>query len=92
MRIIGYIQDNEMKITLLEMNHRVSVKFEMDMMEQTYKLRQDPSPEFLKSLDQMIKGPLRVEVIQKFKEMKVLYQQLAVNSTSNNPPSFPEII
>lgn len=92
MRIIGYIQDNEMKITLLEMNHRVSVKFEMDMMEQTYKLRQDPSPEFLKSLDQMIKGPLRVEVIQKFKEMKELYQQLTVNSTSNNPPSFPEII
>ena len=38
MRITGEISDPLMKITVLEMNSRTSIKFEFDSMEQTYKL------------------------------------------------------
>ena len=43
MRIIGEFDSNNVKVTVFSMNGRISVKFERDLMEQTYKFR-DGSP------------------------------------------------
>jgi hypothetical protein len=43
MRIIGEFDSSNVKVTVFSMNGRISVKFERDLMEQTYKFR-DGSP------------------------------------------------
>jgi hypothetical protein len=43
MRIIGEFDSENVKVTVFSMNGRISVKFERDLMEQTYKFR-DGSP------------------------------------------------
>lgn len=40
MRIIGYIEHPNLKITVFKMNNRLSVKFESGLYEETYKFRE----------------------------------------------------
>lgn len=93
MRIIGYIQDEEMKITLLEMNNRISIKFERDLMEQTYKLLLAPEPEILKNLKTKTVPEIRPSVMEYFNRMHATRKQLHTTAPSEtSDPKFPEIV
>jgi hypothetical protein len=39
MRILGEFESHEVRITALHMNGRISIKYEFDLLEQTYKFR-----------------------------------------------------
>ena len=66
MRIIGTIDHPVLKITIFKMDNRISVKFENDSYEQTYKLGMDErfsdpeaikrwvSPDFLEAIQQIM--------------------------------------
>lgn len=69
MRITGEISDPLMKITVLEMNSRTSIKFEFDSMEQTYKLNDNNEGYRLDEIEGILTGEFRTGVMNTFKTM-----------------------
>lgn len=91
MRIVGYIEDPAMKITVLQMNNRISIKFEWDLMEQTYKLNLGNSSNIMTLLESKLSVEFRRQVMNTFQEMKSSRQQLN-QAEDINDIGFPEII
>ncbi|MDX1685461.1 MAG: hypothetical protein R3275_09505 [Saprospiraceae bacterium] len=91
MRIAGYIDDPLMKITLLEMNHRFSIKFELDGMEQTYKLPDGTGRE-KHQLEKLLTLEMRQRVVGQFRVMKDIRKGLSRTTPDNDDVDFPTII
>ncbi len=89
MRIIGAIHDDLMKITVLEMNLRVSLKFEFDFMEQTFKLNEEFDGNPVKILEDRLTPEVRVKVLETFKQMKETRTDFG--STADALDQFPEL-
>ena len=66
MRVKGYIQDRLMKITVLEMNNRTSLKFEYDLLEQTFKFTESLG---IPDIEKKVNVDFRNKVMQIFQEM-----------------------
>ncbi len=54
MRIIGYIEHPNLKITLFKLNNRLSVKFESGLYEQVYKIRESEQINNTESLQKIV--------------------------------------
>lgn len=54
MRIIGYIDHADLKITVFKMNNKISIKLESDLLEQTYKYRTSPILESLEDVKRLV--------------------------------------
>ncbi|MEO6760210.1 MAG: hypothetical protein ABIO24_12205 [Saprospiraceae bacterium] len=69
MRIIGEIEHPNLKITVFKMNERVSVKFENEGYEQTFKLGQDDRLASLEGVQKWVDPSLLEQVQNTFREM-----------------------
>ncbi len=69
MRVIGYIDTKGYKTTVFKNNERFIVKFEADMLEQTFKFDASEQLQGLNDLKLLVDAPFQNAVIQRFKEM-----------------------
>lgn len=69
MRIIGYIEHPIMKITVFKMDNKRAVKFEMGLLEQTYKWRAADGCDTLGELQVLVDATFVKKVEQQFDEM-----------------------
>lgn len=89
MRIVGHIHDDLMKITVLEMNLRISIKFEFDFMEQTYKLNEEFEGNPVSQLENRLTPAVRIKVLETFKQMKDIRPEFATEQDALD--QFPEL-
>lgn len=68
MRIIGYIQHPQLKITAFALNNRTAVKFEAGIYEQVYKFG-DGIADTFQELERLIDEPFITSVIETFDKM-----------------------
>ncbi len=69
MRIIGQIEHTSLKITVFKMNERISVKFENEGYEQTFKLGQDDRLAGLEQVQQWVDAAMLEQVQLTFQQM-----------------------
>ena len=71
MRILGYLDRPGLVVTVFKHDNKISIKFEVDLMEQTYKLRDDLYLSELGEIDSLLDDKWMKEVINNFEEMSV---------------------
>lgn len=93
MRIVGYIEHPNMKITVFKMENKLSVKFESGLFEQTYKFRDGEAVESLLDVQNLVDATFLKEVEQELTRMQQIKNQaIKRNSSSKNSDEFEEII
>ena len=93
MRIIGYIDHPEMKITVFKMDTRLSVKFERGYLEQIFKFRQQNGLEHLAGVRKLVDDSFIRQVEVQFRSMEKLHQTALINHFPPQPDDeFDEII
>ena len=74
MRIIGYIEHPELKITVFKMDDKLSVKFENGFFEQTVKIRSFEGMASLEDISKLIDQEYIGSVIELFRQMEQIKQ------------------
>lgn len=69
MRIIGYIENPVMKITVFKDNGKLSVKFESGLFEQTYKLRELDAIKNMEGIQKLVDDQFKSAVMEEFQRM-----------------------
>jgi len=69
MRIIGYLDRPGMLVTVFKHDNKISVKLELDLMEQIYKLRDDLYLSELREIDSLLDAEWMKEIIANFEAM-----------------------
>lgn len=69
MRIVGYIEHPSLKITVFQMDNKMSIKFETGMYEQTYKFREMEELNNLEKIKKLVHGDFVNKVLQEFQKM-----------------------
>lgn len=69
MRIIGQIEHPSLKISVFKMENRLSVKFENEAYEQTFKLGADEQLNNLESIKTWVDQQLLEDVLQRMEQM-----------------------
>ena len=69
MRIIGYLDTQGYKTTVFKNNEKYIVKFEADVVEQTFKFRETDKINSLKAIQDMVDAPFLKLVEERFQEM-----------------------
>lgn len=69
MRIIGQIEHPDLKITVFKSDNRISVKFENEGYEQTYKLGTDERSSSLEAVRQWVDAGFIAEVLHQMQAM-----------------------
>ena len=69
MRIVGYVEHPNLKITVFQMDNKISVKFETGMYEQTYKFREMENLKSLEQVKKLVDGEFVNNVLQEFQRM-----------------------
>lgn len=91
MRIIGNIPNEQYKITVFQMNGKLSVKIEDQLLEQTYKFRDGSGIENVNDIEQLIDDEYLKEITNIFEQMEKLKYQSLISKISNGE-EFDEII
>lgn len=93
MRIAGYIEDKDMKITIFQYHGRFSVKFENPLFEQTYKLNESLFPD-LDSIHTLVSEDFKAQVRARFENMSVQMANCLKKSIKETESidDWPEII
>lgn len=93
MRIIGEIEHPILKITVFQMDNKLSVKFESGLYEQTYKFRSGEGLDSMEDLRRVLDGPFIEAVMASLKQM---HRQRTAAVSRQLPPEpeeeFEEII
>lgn len=93
MRIIGEIDHPVLKITVFQMNNRLSVKFEAGPYEQTYKFRQGEGVDTLDDVRRIVDAPF-TQAIQE--ELQLMHRRkmaaLSRHLAPDEEEEFEEII
>jgi len=91
MRVAGYIEHSRMKISILHMNHRYAVKFELAGMEQVYKIRESEAIQSVEDITTIVNNDILEEVENFFNNMESVRIKML---SANNPllEDFEEII
>lgn len=93
MRIIGYLDHPELKITVFKMDTRLSVKFERGALEQTYKFRQGNGLEDMHGIRQLVDDHFLTKVQDQFIQMEKLHESAIWKHFPPKPADeFDEII
>ena len=90
MRIAGYIDHPTMKISILHMNFRYAIKFEIDGMEQTIKIRESASVKTAKDIKSLITSEILEKIENQFNELSRIKIEILKNSIQDD--DFEEII
>ncbi len=69
MRIIGQIDHPDLKITVFKSDNRISVKFENEVYEQTYKLGADERTNTVEKVRQWVDAGFLADVLQQMQAM-----------------------
>lgn len=75
MRIVGEIAHPIIKITVLLMNMKYSIKMELGMMEQTFKIRESDYVSKLTDIERIIDPVFLDDCIKRFEEMNENFNQ-----------------
>ncbi len=93
MRILGYLDHPILKITVFKTDTRLSIKFENNNFEQTYKFRPTEQTNSLKELQKLVDETFINQVMVNFQQMD---QDFSAAIQRNFPEAedddFPEII
>jgi len=94
MRIIGYIEHPELKITVFKMNNKISVKFESELLEQTYKFRTSSLLDKMENVQKLVDPPFIDEVEKEMLELKKIRSESLVRRIQEieKQEEFDEII
>lgn len=93
MRIIGYIEHPSLKVTVFKMDTRLSIKFEDDLYEQTYKYRMQDGLSSLSDIKELVDADLQAAVLAQFAAMKKASEAaLQRHLASEEEDEFPVII
>jgi hypothetical protein len=92
MRILGYVEHPQLKITVFKMDNRISVKFENEGYEQTFKLGADDRVADLEKVKTWIDAPLLESVQNVFQNMHQNRLAAFSRNFSNANQLFEEII
>lgn len=93
MRIIGEIEGHPCKITVFEMEDKISIKYEVDLLEQTYKFRKSTILSTIQDVKKLVDERCINEVMVRFIEMKDSFEKSIRRMGYNEQPSeFDEII
>ena len=93
MRIIGYLEVPECKVTVFQQGMRYTVKFEDGLYEQSYKFRQSEEINGLASIRSIIDEDFLTEVKAQFMVMRTSLQNLMERHfTTEEEDEFEDII
>lgn len=92
MRIIGEFDAGEIKVTVFKMNERISIKFEKNLLEQTYKFRDGSAVSTLPEA-QTFCSPETIDDINKiFDTMAAARSNSLISMIENQEEKFDVII
>jgi hypothetical protein len=93
MRILGEFEKSGVKITVFSMNEKISIKFEKDLLEQTYKFRDGSNVENFKQAVQFIDDIFFHNVLEVFSKMSLSrFQRWNVLENESSEDSFDTIV
>lgn len=92
MRIIGYIEHPSLKITVFQMDNKLSVKFENTFYEQTYKFRQSEDLNTISDVQKLVDETFIAKVLEQFPVMHQTKQKALDRFLPEEEDSFEEII
>jgi putative methionine-R-sulfoxide reductase with GAF domain len=92
MRIIGEFDADNIKITAFSMNERISIKFEYNLLEQTYKFRDGSGINTLEDVQKFCSEKTINAVKETFTTMANTRSIAIVDMNSNEEEVFEEII
>jgi len=93
MRILGYIENKPCKITVFQLDHKLAIKFEDNLYEQTYKLRMSETIHGMKEIEAIIDDEMMHQVMNRFIQMhKDLEDTKIRNIERNDEDEFDEIL
>lgn len=92
MRIEGYIEHPNMKITIFKMDGKYSVKFETAQYEQTYKLRTGGAIDSLEDVKKWVTDELTEKVLAQFNVMHRISLDSLLGLESTDEEMFDVII
>ena len=93
MRIIGYIEHPNLKITVFKMDNKTSIKFETGMYEQTYKFREMDELNNMEKIKEMVNNSFVKNVLTEFQKMHQFKNSALSNiSQKEAEEEFEEII
>jgi hypothetical protein len=93
MRVIGYIEHPQLKITVFKMDNRLSVKFENASYEQTFKLGMDERVASLEAAQRLVDAAFIEQVLSSFQQMhQTRMAAFGRAFPAENQPVFEEII
>lgn len=93
MRIIGNIDHPTLKITAFQHDGKLSAKFEVGLMEQTYKFRESDKLKNFEDLQKLIDATFIAEVLKNFQHMhKAREATMTAFLKSVDGNEFPHII
>lgn len=92
MRIIGYIDHPSLKITVFQMDNKLSVKFENTFYEQTYKFRQSEVLNTIADVKKLVDATFIQTVLEQFPKMHQTKQAALNRFLPEIEDEFEEII
>lgn len=91
MRIVGYIENPEYKISILHMNLRYAIKFENEGLEQTFKIRESEVIRNAEDVKSLVDENILASVKNIFSQMEDTRLKLLTRSISDLD-EFEEVI
>ena len=91
MRIVGYIENPEYKISILHMNLRYAIKFENEGLEQTFKIRESEVIRNAEDVESLVDENILASVKNIFSQMEDTRLKLLTRSISDLD-EFEEVI
>jgi hypothetical protein len=93
MRIIGYLDHPQLKITVFKTDTRLSIKLENGQLEQTYKFRPTENTSSLAAIRTLVDPPFLATVMERFRTMEAdFYHTLERHAPPTEEAEFDEII
>jgi hypothetical protein len=92
MRIIGEFDLDQIKVTVFSMNERISVKYEYNLLEQTYKFRDGSGIRTVENVKAYSSGDTIQAIKQTFDLMAALRMKGLVNLQKLDNETFDEIL
>jgi len=93
MRILGYIENKPCKITVFQLDHKLAIKFEDNLYEQTYKLRMSEHINGIKEIETLVDEEMVNKVMNRFRSMHRDLEDAKIrNIQMNEEDEFDEIL
>jgi len=92
MRIVGYIEHPVYMVTVFQMDDKYSIKFEKNLLEQTFKYRSGPHLSNIEQIRALVNGEFLKQVDEVFAKMDQARLSSLARSTQHMNDEFDDII